>query len=69
MSDKHWWLLQRRSKRDSPFRRSNDPQWYTLRRYSDLQRARRGRDIDSAGALVLYNEWRIVNQETGEEVE
>jgi hypothetical protein len=68
---KRWWVLQRRSSRESPFVRYDQSRhWYTLRRYSDLDRARRGLYLDSASTRngLPYFEWRIVDEETGEEV-
>jgi hypothetical protein len=66
---KRWWALQRRNSKDSPFFVPGKD-WYTLRRYSDLSRARRGLDIDQGGIryALSYFDYRIIDEETGEEV-
>jgi hypothetical protein len=67
---KHWWLLQRRNSKDSPLRKADSAphEWYTLRRYSDLDRARRGKLLDGSGNshIASYFEWQIVDEKTGE---
>ena len=69
---KHWWLLQYRYPADAPFGLGGRfPGWQTKRRYSDLGRARRGMFLASGDIHRALDrlEWRIVDEETGEEVD